>query len=99
MQVKRDEQKSSATTTIFLNTYVEKKDCLKAPTSEKQEGQKRKRNSKKTYVYTPEFLANLPFGVKYAPQTNKGEAGNAKTNEENEAFDWVQIGNFQINIE
>ena len=27
----------------------------------------KKRNTKKTFVYTPEFLANLPFGVKYSP--------------------------------
>ena len=90
MEANRAEQKRSATNTIFINTYVENKDCAKAPTSEKPEGQKRKRNSKKTYVYTQEFLSNLPYGVKYAPQSNKGEAGNAKTNEENEGNkDWV----------
>ena len=83
-----------------VNAYVRKQEGANvAGTSEKNEPQKRKRNAKKTFVYTPEFLANLPYGVKYAPQTNRGEVGNAKINEENEGNDWVQIGNFLINIE
>jgi hypothetical protein len=73
-----------------VNAYVRKQEGANvAGTSEKNEPQKRKRNAKKTYVYTPEFLANLPYGVKYAPLSNRGEAGNAKINEENEGNDWV----------
>ena len=74
----------------LVNAYVRKQEGANvAGTSDKNEPQKRKRNAKKTFVYTPEFLANLPYGVKYAPQSNYGEAGNAKVNEENEGNDWV----------
>lgn len=53
---------------IQVNGYVRKQEGANvAGTSEKNEPVKRKRNAKKTFVYTPEFLANLPYGVKYAP--------------------------------
>jgi hypothetical protein len=57
----------------------------------------RTRNPIKLIVPEQTLVDNLPGAIIYTPQTNMGAKANAAAY--TEAEDWVQIGDFKINIE